>query len=482
MPIHELAALGAATCWALTGLISAGPAGHLGAPTFNRVRQVFVTGLLAIYALATGTWRELDTAARRQALRRPGQERSAVIAADVARLIEQVRADGDATLRALTRRFDSVEVGGFEIGADEIDAAIATVPADLRSAIDEAYARIRRFHEATVPAPLRVETAPGVVCERVARAIAVVGLYVPAGSAPLPSTALMLGVPAEIAGCAEVVLCSPPQKNGGVEPSVLYAARRCGIQRIFRLGGAQAIAAMAYGTESVPRCDKIFGPGNAWVTAAKMAVAADPDGAAIDLPAGPSEVMVVADDSAIAEFVAADLLSQAEHGPDSQVLLVATSSAVVAKVQAALDVQLAQLPRADIARRSLAGSRFIVVDGVAEAIDIANRYAPEHLVLSVRDARRWFAGVRSAGSVFLGHYTPEAVGDYCSGTNHVLPTAGAARAYSGVSVQSFMTCITAQELTREGLAGIGPCAIRLAEAEGLQAHARAISLRLESFA
>lgn len=423
-------------------------------------------------------WSCLDEAARAQALRRPVQNRQLEIAAEVARLIEQVRADGDATLRALTRRFDGVELDAIEVAAFEIDQAIASLPIDLCAAIDEAYSRIRAFHLAGVPQPLRVETAPGVVCERITRAIPVVGLYVPAGSAPLPSTALMLGVPAEIAGCAEVVLCSPVQKDGRVEPSVLYAARRCGIRRVFKLGGAQAIAAMAYGTGSVPRCDKIFGPGNAWVTAAKMAVAADVHGAAIDLPAGPSEVLVIADDTASAEFVAADLLSQAEHGPDSQVLLLATSADIVASVQAALYAQLAQLPRADIARQALANSRAIVVADVAEAIGISNRYAPEHLILSIRDARSWVIAVHSAGSVFLGNFAPESVGDYCSGTNHVLPTYGAARAYSGVSVQSFMTFITVQELTRSGLAAIGPCAIRLAEAEGLHAHARAVAVRL----
>ncbi|MDZ4812492.1 MAG: histidinol dehydrogenase [Pseudomonadota bacterium] len=425
-------------------------------------------------------WSRLDEAERTEALRRPLQQRQSEIAADVARLIEQVRADGDATLRALTRRFDGVELDAIEVAAQEFDAAAASLPADLRAAIDEAYERIRVFHLAGVPNDLRVETAPGVVCERISRAIPAVGLYVPAGTAPLPSTALMLGVPAQIAGCVDVVMCSPPQKDGRVEPSVLYAASCCGIRRVFKLGGAQAIAAMAYGTATVPRCDKVFGPGNAWVTAAKMVVAADPGGAAIDLPAGPSEVLVIADDSASAEFVAADLLSQAEHGPDSQVLLLATSFELLTAVQSALDVQLAQLPRADIARLVLANSRMIVIDGVAQAIAISNRYAPEHLILSVRDARSWVAQVRSAGSVFLGNYAPESVGDYCSGTNHVLPTSGAARAYSGVSVQSFLTFITVQELTVAGLAGIGPCAIRLAQAEGLQAHARAISLRLDA--
>ncbi len=424
-------------------------------------------------------WNRLDEAARTESLRRPVQKRQNEIASEVARLIEQVRADGDATLRALTRRFDGVELGVIEVAEAEFESATAQLPADLRAAIDEAYTRIRAFHIAAVPQNLRVETAPGVVCERITRAIPTVGLYVPAGSAPLPSTALMLGVPAEIAG-SDAVLCSPPQADGRVEPSVLYAARRCGIRRVFKLGGAQAIAAMAYGTESVPRCDKIFGPGNAWVTAAKLLVAADSEGAAIDLPAGPSEVLVIADDTASPRFVAADLLSQAEHGPDSQVLLLSTSAAIVAAVQQELALQLAALPRATIANLALDNSRIIEVDSVETAIAISNRYAPEHLILSVRDARRCLASVRSAGSVFLGNYAPESVGDYCSGTNHVLPTYGAARAYSGVSVQSFLTFITVQELSVAGLAGIGPCAMRLAQAEGLQAHANAVAVRLEA--
>ena len=431
-------------------------------------------------AIKSTDWSALDETQRADLLRRPAQRRQTDIAAEVARLIAQVRADGDATLRALTRRFDGVEIDALEVTEAEFDAATESLPLDLRAAIDEASARIRAFHLAGVPQPVRVETAPGVVCERIPRAIAAVGLYVPAGSAPLPSTALMLGVPAQIAACNSVVLCSPPQRDGRVEPSVLYAARQCGIRRVFKLGGAQAIAAMAYGSESVPRCDKIFGPGNAWVTAAKLAVAADSEGAAIDMPAGPSELLVIADESAVAAFVAADLLSQAEHGPDSQVLLLATSAEIVEQVRTQIELQLAALPRADIAAQALAHSRMIVVSDINEAIAISNRYAPEHLMLSVRDARSRLAAVRSAGSVFLGNNAPESIGDYCSGTNHVLPTYGAARAYSGVSVQSFMTHITVQELSASGLAAIGPCAIRLAQAEGLEAHARAVSIRLEA--
>ncbi|MFO0028703.1 MAG: histidinol dehydrogenase [Pseudomonadota bacterium] len=403
---------------------------------------------------------------------------AATLRADVARLIAQVRADGDATLRALTRRFDGVEVGELRVTAAEFDAAIAALSPDLKAAIDEAAARIEAFHRAAAPQPVSVETAPGVRCERILRPIDRVGLYVPAGSAPLPSTALMLGVPARIAGCAQVVLCSPPRADGTCDPAVLYAARRCGIEAVFKLGGAQAIASMAYGTGSVPKCDKLFGPGNAWVTEAKQQVSLDAEGAAIDMPAGPSEVLVIADAHADPRFVAADLLSQAEHGPDSQVVLVTDTPAQVDAVLAAVDAQVAVLPRRETALRALSASRAVVVADLAQAFAVSNEYAPEHLILQVREPRQWLPLVSNAGSVFLGAWTPESVGDYCSGTNHVLPTYGHARAYSGVSVASFVKAITVQELSREGLATIGPCTMILARAEGLGAHERAVSLRL----
>ncbi|MCE3003820.1 MAG: histidinol dehydrogenase [Xanthomonadaceae bacterium] len=423
-------------------------------------------------------WNQLDAAGRREALARPAVAQAATLRADVARLIAQVRADGDATLRALTRRFDGVEVGELRVTAAEFDAAIAALSPDLKAAIDEAAARIEAFHRAAAPQPVSVETAPGVRCERILRPIDRVGLYVPAGSAPLPSTALMLGVPARIAGCAQVVLCSPPRADGTCDPAVLYAARRCGIEAVFKLGGAQAIAAMAYGTGSVPKCDKLFGPGNAWVTEAKQQVSLDAEGAAIDMPAGPSEVLVIADAHADPRFVAADLLSQAEHGPDSQVVLVTDTPAQVDAVLAAVDAQVAVLPRRETALRALSASRAVVVADLSQAFAVSNEYAPEHLILQVREPRQWLPLVSNAGSVFLGAWTPESVGDYCSGTNHVLPTYGHARAYSGVSVASFVKAITVQELSREGLATIGPCTMTLARAEGLGAHERAVSLRL----
>ena len=315
------------------------------------------------------------------------------------------------------------------------------------------------------------------VCERVVRPIRRVGLYVPAGSAPLPSTALMLGVPARLAGCREVVLCTPPRQDGSADPAVLVAARLTGVSRVFKLGGAQAIAAMALGTGSVSKCDKIFGPGNSYVTEAKQQIARS-GASAIDMPAGPSEVLVIADAGANPAFVAADLLSQAEHGPDSQVLLLSDDDALLEAVQVQIDLQLADLPRADIALAALSASRLIRVESLEQAFVISNDYAPEHLILALREPRAWLPKVEAAGSVFLGDFTPEALGDYCSGTNHVLPTSGAAVAYSGVSVSSFQNFVSVQSASRVGIASIGDCAVTLARAESLDAHANAVVLRL----
>jgi histidinol dehydrogenase len=423
-------------------------------------------------------WAALDDRAREAALRRPALQRSEELSASVARIIAQVRADGDAALRALTRRFDGCELARFAVGADEFAAAEAKLDAGTKRAIDEARSRIETFHRATAPQALRIETAPGVACERILRPIERVGLYVPAGGAPLPSTALMLGVPAQIAQNPQVVLCTPPNAAGECDAAVLYVAARCGIERVLKIGGAQAIAAMAFGTASVPKCDKLFGPGNAWVTEAKRLAAADMDGAAIDLPAGPSEVLVIADAHAHPEAVAADLLAQAEHGPDSQVVLISDDRALLEASVRALRKQLDELPRREIAAASLAHARMILVGTLGEAVAISNAYAPEHLILNVDLPRRWLDKVENAGSVFLGPWSPESVGDYCSGTNHVLPTYGHARAWSGVSVASFLKQITVQELTSEGLRGIGPCAATLARSEGLHAHERAVTRRL----
>ncbi|MCL7713628.1 histidinol dehydrogenase [Stenotrophomonas mori] len=424
-------------------------------------------------------WNTLDADARTRALARPVQAVAAQTRASVAALIEQVRRDGDAALREITGRLDGVVLEHFEVGEAEFAAAERAVPAELRIALQQAVTRIDAFHRAGMLQPYTLETAPGVTCGKIVRGIGRVGLYVPAGSAPLPSTALMLGVPARLAGCREVVLCTPPRRDGSADPAVLVAARLTGVHRVFKLGGAQAIAAMAHGTGSVPSCDKLFGPGNSYVTEAKQQVA-QAGAAAIDMPAGPSEVLVIADAGATPAFVAADLLSQAEHGPDSQVLLLSDDAALIAAVQAEVEAQLARLPRQAIARQALEASLLLKVASIEQAFAISNRYAPEHLILALREPQRWLEQVEAAGSVFLGDHTPEALGDYCSGTNHVLPTAGAARAYSGVSVASFQSQISVQSASAEGIAGIGPCAIVLARAEGLDAHANAVALRLEA--
>ncbi|GIX36264.1 MAG: histidinol dehydrogenase [Lysobacteraceae bacterium] len=423
-------------------------------------------------------WEALDAGARQRVLQRPVLATDAEVRRDVARILEQVRADGDTTLRALTRRFDGCQLAGLEVEEAAFAAAEAAIGAELAHAIRQAAARIEAFHRAGMPAAYTVETAPGVQCARILRPIDRVGLYVPAGSAPLPSTALMLGVPARLAGCPEVVLCSPPDASGRVDPAVLFVARLCGIARVFRIGGAQAIAAMAFGTESVPACDKLFGPGNAWVTEAKQQVSALPGGPAIDMPAGPSEVLVIADRGAEPEFVAADLLSQAEHGPDSQAVLLTDAQELAEAVADAVAAQAARLPRQDVLGRSLQHVRLLVMPDLDAAFELANHHAPEHLIVQVEQPESWLDRVRAAGSVFLGPWSPEALGDYCSGTNHVLPTCGAARAFSGVSVQSFLRQITVQTVRPEGLRAIGPDAMVLARAERLAAHEQAVALRM----
>jgi histidinol dehydrogenase len=423
-------------------------------------------------------WDALDEPARARVLARATRPQAEEVAASVRRIVAEVRGGGDEALRTLGLRFDGVAPERMQVDPDELAAAGEQLSADLRSAIAAAHRRIEHYHRAGMAVPYAVDTAPGVRCERILRPIARVGLYVPAGSAPLPSTALMLGVPARLAGCPEVVLCTPPRRDGSADPAVLHAAWRCGIDKVFKLGGAQAIAAMALGTGSVPACDKLFGPGNAWVSEAKRQLAMEEYGPAIDLPAGPSEVMVIADAQADPAFVAADLLSQAEHGPDSQVLLVSDSPTLLEAVAIELRAQLAVLPRAQVAARALQGSRLLHVAALGTAFEIANRYAPEHLILALREPRAWLDLVRAAGSVFLGDWTPEALGDYCSGTNHVLPTGGAARAWSGLSVASFQVAISVQEASAEGLRAIGPDAAAIARAEGLDAHERSVSLRL----
>ncbi len=424
-------------------------------------------------------WQQMDAAARRQALARPAQRDQPQVREQVRRIIADVRGRGDAALFDFTRQFDRVDLQALQVGADEIRAATQRLNSAQVEAIDVAIGHVRAFHEAQRAADVTVEPAPGVRCERVLRPIGAVGLYVPAGSAPLPSTAIMLAVPASIARCAQRIVCTPPNGAGDADPAVLVAAIRAGATQVFKVGGAQAVAAMAYGTRTIPKCDKIFGPGNAWVTAAKQLVAEDAAGAAFDLPAGPSEVLVIADAAAEAAFVAADLLAQAEHSPDAQALLVTDDAALAARVGREIAMQVAHLSRRDILAASVANMRLIIAADLAEAFRISNAYAPEHLIVQVRDARSWLPCVEHAGAVFLGAWSPESVGDYCSGPNHTLPTYGYARSYSGLGLEDFQKRISVQELSVAGLRGLAAATTTLAALEGLDAHARAVSLRLE---
>jgi len=430
--------------------------------------------------LSIHRWAELDEQQRIALLQRPAASQGESVREDTEKILAAVRTDGDDALMKLTQRFDNATVSDFRVSDAELSAAQSQLTADQLDALDLAIANVKTFHEQQVPATLRVETMPGVVCERISQPIDSVGLYVPAGTAPLPSAAIMLAVPAVIANCPEVILCTPPRPDGTADPAVLVAAVRAGVSNIYKVGGAQAIAAMAYGTSSIPKVCKIFGPGNAWVTAAKSIVSTVPGGAAIDLPAGPSEVLVIGDAMASTEFIAADLLSQAEHGIDSQVVFVTTDSALASSVQAEVEIQLQELSRAGTAALALEHSRVIIAADRDTAIEISNRYAPEHLILQIENARDAVPLVRNAGSVFIGRWTPEAVGDYCSGTNHVLPTYGYATAYSGLGVDQFLRHMTLQEVSREGLEKLGAAAICLAGLEGLDAHAAAVSRRLAS--
>ncbi|MCB2409959.1 histidinol dehydrogenase [Hymenobacter lucidus] len=409
---------------------------------------------------------------------RPAAGEARQVEERVRQIFDDVRQRGDEALRHYAQELDGAQVTELRATAEEIAAAVAQVPAELQTAIRQAHANLWKFHLTQREAEVRVETMPGVTCWRKSVPVQRVGLYIPGGTAPLFSTLLMLGVPARLAGCPEIVLCTPPRKDGSVNPVILFTAQLLGISLIVKAGGAQAVAALAGGTESVPAVDKIFGPGNRYVTAAKQLAAQR--GVAIDLPAGPSEVLVIADKTASPVFVAADLLSQAEHGPDSQVVLLTDSAELLPQVVEEVERQLAELPRRDVARLALAESRAVLLRTPEEMLFFSNQYAPEHLILAVRDAEKFSEGVTSAGSVFLGHLTPEAAGDYASGTNHTLPTGGYARNYSGVSLDSFLKKITFQRITAEGLQHVGPVVEIMAEAEGLRAHARAVTLRLES--
>ena len=409
-------------------------------------------------------------------LQRPVMD-TAALEANVGNILADIKENGDAAVRKYALQFDKVQLETLEVTPAEFVHAASVLDADLKKAILQAKHNIEVFHKAQQEVGKIIETMPGVQCWRKPVAIEKVGLYIPGGSAPLFSTILMLGIPAMIAGCKEIILCTPSNAAGEVHPAVLYAAEQVGLERVFKIGGVQAIGAMAYGTATIPRVHKIFGPGNQYVTCAKQLV--NKDGVAIDMPAGPSEVAVLADETCVPAFVAADLLSQAEHGPDSQVLLVTTAESIIDAVQREVFLQLEQLPRKDIALRALENSRIILVKDTKEAMELLNAYAPEHLIVACKDDIGIADAVINAGSVFLGNYSPESAGDYASGTNHTLPTNGYATAYSGVSLDSFVKKITFQRLTQEGLQGIGATIETMAAAEGLDAHKNAVTVRLK---
>ena len=426
-------------------------------------------------AMRTVVWQSLSESQQDSVLERPAITEGANITATVSDVIAKVRNEGDEALKELTEKFDRVTPKSIRVSSDEIEEASARLTPEMKHALEQAYSNIAKFHEAQKPLPIKVETQPGVVCEQVTRAINTVGLYIPGGSAPLPSTVLMLGVPAQIAGCRKVVLCSPPP----IADEILYVAKLCKIDEVYNVGGGQAVAAMAYGTESVAKVDKIFGPGNAFVTEAKRQVSNDFRGAAIDMPAGPSEVLVIADETADADFIAADLLSQAEHGPDSQVVLVTPSPLIADQVTEAVQKQLKELSRASIAQQALASSLIIIAESITQAIAISNFYGPEHLIVQTKNPRELLPLLDNAGSIFLGDWSPESAGDYASGTNHVLPTYGYTKTYSSLGLADFSKRMTVQELSADGLKGLAPTVVTMAEAEGLDAHKRAVTIRVE---
>ena len=420
-------------------------------------------------------WNELAEEQRRQLLTRPAMAGAADITSTVSDIINRIRREGDKALKEYTAAFDRVADGNILLSQEAIAAACERVSVAMKAAIGHAYRNIATFHEAQKSQPLQLETQAGVRCELHTHAIGRVGLYVPGGSAPLVSTVLMLAIPAKIAACRKVVLCSPPP----VADEIVYAATLCGVSEIYTMGGAQAIAAMAYGTDTVSKVDKIFGPGNAWVTEAKRQVSMDFRGAAIDMPAGPSEVLVIADETANPAFIAADLLSQAEHGPDSQVVLVTPSRAIADGVDAELTTQLAQLSRAEIAKKALASSLTIVCEDLPQACLISNEYAPEHLIVQTQEPRGLLPRLENAGSIFLGDWTPESVGDYASGTNHTLPTYGYARTASSLGLADYQRRYTVQELSANGLRDLATTVTAMADAEGLTAHKRAVTIRMD---
>lgn len=425
-------------------------------------------------------WSTLAASEQATVLARPKLDDSSDIKQTVASIIQTVRQQGDAALVAYSQQFDGLSHNALVLNKQQQQQRIGGLSAYRKAAIDLAYGNIRRFHAAQLPQDIKVETSPGVVCQLKNRAINAVGLYIPAGTAPLPSTVLMLGVPAQLAGCQRIVMVTPPGKHAAdaIAPEIVYAASLCGVTEIYTIGGAQAIAALAYGTDTIAKVDKIFGPGNRFVTAAKQQVSQDQLGAQIDMPAGPSEVLIVADSAANASFVAADLLSQAEHGVDSQVLLVSDSLALIQQVQAEVTTQLSTLARQAIAQAALQHSRYILTTDLQQAVAVTNAYAPEHLIIQTSNAEQLAEQFTSAASIFVGAWTPESAGDYASGTNHVLPTYGYSKTLSSLSLIDFYRRYTVQQLTKTGLNNIGPAIVTLAQAEGLDAHAAAVSIRL----
>lgn len=419
-------------------------------------------------------WQQCSEQEQTALLTRPAMTASDSISQSVADILDQVKQSGDEALKALSNKFDKVQINQVKLSNSEIKMAIDRVNPDLKQAMQLAVSNIKKFHQAQVKQTITVETMPGITCQLVTRPINSVGLYIPGGSAPLLSTVLMLAIPANIAGCRKVILCSPPP----IADEILYAAELCGVSEIYQLGGAQAIAAMAFGTKSVPKVDKIFGPGNAYVTEAKRQVSQRFDGAAIDMPAGPSEVLVIADSSANPAFIAADLLSQAEHGPDSQVILLTPDEKLAQAVSLEVDKQLAQLSRQAIAEKALQASRLIVTQDLEQCVAISNRYGPEHLIIQTQNADELVEQITSAGSIFLGDWSPESAGDYASGTNHVLPTYGYTATYSSLGLADFQKRMTVQKLTPEGLKAIGNAVELMAQAEQLTAHKQAVTLRL----
>jgi histidinol dehydrogenase len=424
-------------------------------------------------------WAQLNPTEQAKLLSRPALEDSQALSDTVANIIEQVKQQGDKALLAFTERFDGAKLESVRFNDDSLSSFASQIKPEVKWAIDQAYANIKTFHQAQYPEDVVVETSPGVVCELKHAPLASVGLYIPGGTAPLPSTVLMLGATAQVAGCARKVLCTPANKDGQIAVEIRYAASLCGIDEIYLVGGAQAIAALALGTESIIKVDKIFGPGNRYVTEAKQQVSRIPAGPAIDMPAGPSEVLVIADEQANPVFVAADLLSQAEHGTDSQAVLVSNSADLIAAVKQQVSLQLATLSRKTIAEQAVKHSRYILTETLEQAFEVSNAYAPEHLIIQIENARDSLDKLTNAGSIFVGQWSPESAGDYASGTNHVLPTYGYARNYSSLGLADFMRRYTVQELSYHGLQNIGNAIMDLADAEGLDAHRQAVRLRLD---